>query len=212
MADGLLILQQTNFIKLAFVHVLQQAFAHPATPEQFRYAPERQGGERQIGIYRAWPKKTTMMPCIMVEAESADVSIKTLGDECTYEEIDENTNTVTARIYSGVIFIPVSLSIYAKNTTTRELLTDLVGIYTRYMFRQLFHKNNIEFLDIRAGDDGQEEVDGEILFKGKVDIKCQTEFEQRIDMSLYEAIQSINIDGFKYGTSSTDLTPIDPGT
>ncbi len=206
MADGLLILQYTNFLKLAFVKVLQTAFAHPVTPEEYRYAPEREGGERQISIYRAWPKRTVMYPLIMVEVEPGDVSITQLGQEIIKQEFDGVK--LMANWYGGTVNIPVRLTVYAKTTTDREMLTDLLAIYVRYIFRDLFALNRIEYLDISI-DSSEEDRQGVPIFIGTVDVRCQMEFEQKIDMTLYDDIQKVSLEGLKYGTDAGDLTPID---
>jgi hypothetical protein len=101
--------------------------------------------------------------------------------------------------------------VVAKTTTDREILTDMVTAYVRFVFRDKFLKEKIEYLDIMAGDAGEEgDTPENKRFSGSITIRCQTQFSQRVDRSLYELIQSVNMDDIKYGTNESDLTKM-PG-
>ena len=219
-----LIYGHTNFIKLAFVRLLQAAFSHESVPKEYRWAPakgdKRPGvksaqGQRQLWIYRASPNRETGLPAIFVEAEPADCSIAMLGQELVRQEFEFDAtlgrDVLVEDIYSGPIFIPVKLTVVAKTTTDREILTDLVTAYVRYVFRDKFQKEKIDYLDIQAGDAGEEgDTPADRRFFGSLTVHCQTQFHQVIDRRLYDLIQSINMDDIKYGTSKDDLTPM-PG-
>jgi len=219
-----LIYGQTNYIKLAFVRLLQAAFSHESVPKEYRWAPTkgdtRPGvksaqGQRQLWIYRANPNRETGLPAIFVEAEPADCSIAMLGQELVRQvfEFDEilKRDVLVEDVYSGPIFIPVKLTVVAKTTTDREILTDMVTAFVRYVFRDKFQKEKIDYLDIQAGDAGEEgENPANRRFFGSLTVRCQTQFHQVIDRRLYELIQTINMDDIKYGTSEDDLTPM-PG-
>lgn len=219
--DPELSLRFSAYVKNAFCLALREAFAHPATPEEYRYykpsdpasmvlTPDALGvreteRKRQIAIYRAWPKRDVMLPCIIVETDIADASITTLGEEQQFQEMD-NDGLVQGVIYSGTMMIPVRITVYAETPTDRERLTDLVTIYVRYVFRDLFYREQIPYLGIQAGEAGEEQMPGVgVLFKGEVTLQCQTEFDQFIDQSLIDAVQSINIKDANFGSSSDDM-------
>ncbi len=215
-----LIYGQTNFIKLAFVRLLQAAFSHSSVPPEYRWAKSDKtkrpsNGDRQLWIFRANPSRTEGLPAIFVEANIADVSIAQLGTEIMRQvfEYDETLkrDVLVADVYAGPIFIPVKLTVVAKNTTDREILTDMVTGMIRHVFRDRFLKEKIEYLDIQAGDDGEEgDTPADKRFFGSVTVKCQTQFYHYVDRSLYDLVQSVNLDGIKYGTDAGDLAPM-PG-
>ena len=217
-----LIYGQTNFIKLAFVRLLQAAFSHESVPAEYRWKPQRdipgvksEQGQRQIWIYRANPNRTTGLPAIFVEAEAGDCSIAQLGQEIVRQDYEYDPvlkrDVLVTDYYSGPLYIPVKLTIVAKTTTDREILTDMVTGFVRYVFREKFLKEKIEYLDIHAGDAGEEGDDpANRRFIGSLTVRCQTQFHQAIDRSMYDLIQSINLDDIRYGTNQTDLSPM-PG-
>lgn len=219
---GRLFYGQTNFVKLAFVRLLQAAFSHESTPEEYRWAPTKpipgvktEEGQRQLWIYRASPKRTTGLPAIYIEAEPSDSSIKMLGQEIMRQDFEFDPalgrDVLVADVYAGVIWIPVKLTVVAKTTTDREILTDMVTSYIRYVFRDKFLKEKIEYLDIQAGDQSEEgDTPENRRFYGSVTVRCQTQFSQYVDRRLYDTIMSINLDDIRYGTNNDDLTKM-PG-
>ena len=219
---GRLIYGQTNFIKLAFVRLLQAAFSHESVPAEYRWQPETPipgvksaQGQRQLWIYRASPNRTTGLPAIFVECEPADASIAMLGQELMRQEFEFDPllgkDVLVTDIYSGPLFIPVKLTVVAKTTTDREILTDMVTGFVRYVFRDKFLKEKIEYLDIQAGDAGEEgDNPANRRFLGSLTVRCQTQFSQVIDRRLYDLVQSINLDDVRYGTNRDDLTKM-PG-
>ncbi len=201
--DGALELRFTNYVKLAFVKAVREAFANAYTSPEYRYSTDPK--QSQIAIYRGFPKRGPVKyPCIIVETDSGNVSISTLDREQAYEVYDEN-DIVTDLMYSGTMNIRVNMSVIADTTTDREKITDLLAIYTRFVFRDLFLKYNMPYLDIQAGDDGEETIDDRVFYKGKVVVSLQTEFMQKIDMSLYDAVMAINLEDVRYGSDTTDL-------
>jgi hypothetical protein len=193
-------LRWSNYVKNVFIECIRVSFAHESTPEAYRYHltdPKK----RQLSIYRSFPKRQTKLPAILVETDSGNFSISTVGDEEGYEDNDGNI------VYTGTMEIPVKLTILAKTATDREKLTDLLSIYVRFVFRQLLYKANVPYLDIRSGEAGEETVDGEVIYKGEVTVQCQTEFKQKIDYSMIEAVGAINLQGVLYGSSDADLQP-----
>jgi hypothetical protein len=186
------VIEQSNFLKMAFVKVLRTVFSDSSIAQEYRYDPIRE--KRQLHIFRSFPKKITGLPAIIVETEIADVSIKQLGEEIVQQVFSDDGKTLLARVYGGVVWIPVKITILAQTTTDRELITDLVSGYIRYAARPLFAKNRIEYLDIKAGEAGDEPFsDAKRMFIGTVEVQCQTEFKSLIDMGIYAKIQKINL-------------------
>lgn len=223
MEPNRLLYGQTNFIKLAFVRLLQAAFSDESVPPEYRFRPEKstpgvtsEQGQKQLWIYRADPNRETGLPAIFVESDPADASIAQLGQEVMREVYGTDPVTgiedsLLARVYAGPLFIPVKITVVAKTTTDREILTDMVTGFVRFVFRAKFQENRIEYLDIKAGEG---EVTGDTpadrRFLGTLTVHCQTQMSQTIDVRLYDIIQSINLDDLKYGSNKDDLTPI-PG-
>ncbi len=192
------VLEQITYLKLAFLRVLRVVFTDESIPPQYRYSPDRE--KRQLAIFTAWPERTEKLPYLIIDSESANVSIQQLGQEIVAREyVEENGHDVhMADIYGGVMFVPIKIEIAAQSTTDRDIITDIVSGYIRYAARSLFQANGLNYLDIQAGSDGEEGEGANTVFKGKVEVKCQTEFRQRIDLSLYEKIQSINLKELRF--------------
>lgn len=198
-------LRFTNYVKNAFILAIRAAFAHVFTPEQYRYHltdPRK----RQISIYRGWPKRQTKFPAILVETDPGDFSVSTVGQEEAYILRDES-GVDTDIVYAGIMVLPVQLTVLAKSATDREKLTDLLSIYVRFVFRDKFYKSNIPYIGINAGESGEETVDGETIYSGKITVTCQTEFAQKIDLSLLDAVNAIDLSGVLLGTVNADLQP-----
>ena len=209
MADSKLLLHYSTYVKNAFCVCLQQAFANAYTPEEYRYSPDIT--KRQLSIYTAFPKRTSKWPLIVVESGRGDISIDKLGEEIVREEYDDNTGSENWAEFSGNMTIPITLHIMAETTSDRNMITDLCAIFVRYVFRSLFAKYRISYLRIDAGEDGEEEnktASTGRIFKGLVEVSCFMEFEQKIDLSMYDEIQEIDLSGILAGTSAQDQTPI----
>ena len=192
----------TNYVKNAFVAALREALASEATPKEYRYSQKE--SDRQIAIYRVFPKRQTMYPCVIVEAEAGDTSISSLGQEEGYE-IRDQAGLITDIVYRGTMQIPVKITIMAQTATDREKLTDMISIYIRFVFRSLFLKYNMPYLDIRAGEAGETVEDNKPIYKGEITVRLQTEFAQKIDMRLFDAVLGINLKNVLYGSSNVDL-------
>jgi hypothetical protein len=197
------IVEQSNFLQKMFVEVLRTVFSDKSIAEEYRYDKIRE--KRQLHIFRAFPKKITGLPCVIVETDISDVSIKQLGEEIIEQILDDDGRTVLARIYGGVCWVPVKITIMAKTTTDRGLITDLISSYIRFAARPLFARNRIEYLDIRSGEAGDEPLTEKTrMFLGTVEVQCQTEFKSLIDMSIYAKIQKISLDNITYSSADGD--------
>jgi hypothetical protein len=210
MADGKLILHHSNYVANAFRACLRTAFADPGTPAIYRYSEQKAG--RQIGIYRVYPKREIMYPHIFVETGVGDVSIDKLGLEVGYPIFDPpDSNNVVAWKFTGDMFIPVKLTIKAKTLTDMQQITDLVAIYIRYAFRQVLAMSDIAYLGISAGSTDVEEGAGDNhIYTGEVEVKCQTHYEQNVDVSIFDAVNALNLQGVTAGTSDNDQTSNEP--
>ncbi len=197
------IVEQSNFLQKMFVQVLRTVFSDDSIAEEYRYNSDR--SKRQLHIFRAFPKKITGLPCVIVETAISDVSIKQLGEEIVEQILDDDGRTVLARVYGGVCWVPVKITVMAKTTTDRGLITDLISSYIRFAARPLFARNKIEYLDIRSGEAGDEPLnDKDRMFLGTVEVQCQTEFKSLIDMSIYAKIQKISLDNITYSSADGD--------
>lgn len=198
-------LHYVNYVTNAFILVLRTALAHPFTPEKFRY-DLKTASKRQVAIYRGWARRQTSYPAVIVSAGGGDFSITTVGQEEGFIVTNEQ-GVETDVVYTGTMTLPVEISIRAKSATDREKLTDLISIYVRFVFREKFYKEKIAYVGISSGEDGEEVQDGEVIYKGKVTVSCQTEFEQKLDLTLLEAVEAINLTGILYGTAAADVQP-----
>ena len=198
-------LRYINYCKNAFIIALRAAFANRFTPEQYRYSEDK--GKRQLSIYRAWVKRQTKYPCILVETEPGDFSISTLDAEEGYINDDPATGEEATVTCTGTMTLPIHLTVMALTPTDREKLTDLLAIYVRWVFRNKFFREGIPFLDIRAGEAGEDvdESANKVVFKGEVTIVTQTQFKQTIDLSCIAAVEALNFGQLLFGTTNDDL-------
>ncbi len=201
--DSKLIIRYSNYLKNAFCVVLQTALSDEFTPEAYRYSESVQ--DRQVSIYKAFPRRTTKYPIIWVEAGAGTLPVDKLGDD---EIVDESENSAT---YAGDMTIPMKISIEAETPTDRDFLTDLIAIYVRYVFRELFHRYQIHYIGIEGGEEGEEDRDSSKtgkVFKGFVSVQCFVHFNQEIDKRLIEKIESIDLSQATIGTNTEDQTPL----
>jgi hypothetical protein len=212
-SNGKLVLHYVNFLKNAFVSVLQAAFGSDFTPEEYRYAADGVGG-RQLTIYRGFSNRPTKFPIIIVESDEGDVSNDKLGDEAIREEPapePADQSVMVFAVFAGNMTLPIRIHIEAETTTDREMLTDLVAFYVRYAFKNLFHKYNFSYLRISAGEDGEEDSPASStgkIFKGVVRVTCFAEYEQKVSLAFLDIIENINLDGLLVGSSPSDAIPV----
>jgi len=186
-----MILKQINWLKLACVSALRAAYKDSATPEEYRYNADE--NLSKLWIWRGFPSRILRYPQIVVQADPIDASIAFLGDEELKEERDESGN-LKSIIYFGPLKIPISMHIEARTTTDCEILTDLTMIYVRHIFRNKFSEYGFAFTKILIGGETQETRDNESIFKNSVKIDCYSEYEFKLDASLINTIDKINLD------------------
>ena len=90
-----MIIKATNFLKLAFVVALREAFAHTTTPSDYRYLANENDPNCKLRIYRAFPKRQFNPPALIINAEAADARFRYLDDEFVsniYRVTDEQVN------------------------------------------------------------------------------------------------------------------------
>jgi hypothetical protein len=195
-----LVLHYVDFTKNSVCYCLRQAFAHNFTPSAYRYSDDPKKLRSQIEIYTSFPKTDVRYPTITVGTSSGDIGVTSIGDEKNEPVLDADGNQTGFR-YSGTMKIPVRIQIYAGSTTDRDVITDLVAIYVRFVFRDLFYENRLNYIGVEAGEDGEEEkknIPGEFIYKGKVDFDVTVEFEQEIPLDLYDLISSINLSAINF--------------
>ena len=197
------IFQYCTWVKNAFLVSLRETFSHPDSSEAYRYNKESELS--QISIEREYAKKTTKFPAIVIEAEPGDVSISSLGSEqIDTEYSDEELEQY--RVYAGKLTMPVKITILGETCTDRDKLIDLVSIYVRYLFRDIFYRNGLLYVDIKSGADSPDtRTSGRLLHKGSVKIQVHAEIRQKVPMSLFEAIESLNFSELLFGTDESDL-------
>lgn len=214
-------LRFATYVKNAFCLALLECFANEATPIAYRCykptdpandiltptvtGPRDAARKSQVDIHREWPKRDLKFPCIVVSTAVGDTSVSTLGSEEGWEDIEPDTNLLLGKVYTGTMKIPVTFSIYAETPTDRDMITDLVMIFVRFVFRDKFYRESIPYLDITAGQNGEEERNGATIFLGEVTLQAQTEFDQYIDLSLLQAIESINLQALQFGTNAANM-------
>ncbi len=206
MDQEILILESLDFVKGAFVKSLRTAFAQKSVPEQYRY--DREESARQVSIYREWPNRTVKYPLILVRANNVETSIESLGDEILAENYDREDKDLNSQVYGGVMWVPVSIEVLAKEIKDRDRVTSLAAFYIRHLFLPFFKKENLEYLDINIEvPDSQEEVQGEMFHVGRINVRCQTEYRHVVDLTMFDAMRAVNLAGLRYGSKEDDLSP-----
>ena len=197
-----LYLGSSEYVKMAMVFCLRQAFSHTYTPPEYHYDSVQ--AKRQIGIYRAWPDRVPLFPCIMVSTKVGDGSITSLGDESGVDKFDDTTGDQSGRTYWGTISMPTTLTVYTDTPADRERLGDLLFIYVRSLFKDTFNRERMPFLSIQTGADGEEFIHGKNRYIYTVDLMIQTEFNYFIDWSLLDLFQTINIQEMLFKVDGSD--------
>jgi len=185
------IFKYTNYLKAIFVVFLRTAFKAESIPERYRY--NRDENQSRIQIYRSFPRRTFRPPTIVVSAEAGNASVSSLG----YEELksikDDLGNIIGYQIY-GKLEIPVKITIYSLNTSDREILTDLVALCLRYLFRQKLLDRGISYTKIRIGGEAEETWRNQILYTNTITIDCYSEFTIDLGVDIVDIINNINVE------------------
>ena len=189
-------------VKTSFVVALREALGHPSAPPQYHYDVD--DTKRQVSIYVGWSNRIVKFPVIIVETGNSDVSISSLDGEEGYPLTDSN-GIDQYIVYTGVMSIPVQITIFADTMTDRDALTELVAFYIRFVFKDLFNLQNMPYLGINANAKGEEVKDGKVRYKGDVTVTVQGGFTQQVDLSLLDYFNNINLDDIMYGTNNADL-------
>lgn len=187
-----------NYIERAFITALRVAFNHPATPAKYRY--DNDINISQCDIRSDYPQRITKLPIIIVTLGAGDLDITYLGDEFM-RKTDVKKDGIDGYLYGGQLKLKVNINIWAGSKRDIEHLSDIVGVYVRYLFREKFLKKNIAYTKIgNLGISADEENVGgsnRNIFKNIISTDVTTEFTHYLDRDLYETIQSLN---FQIGT------------
>jgi hypothetical protein len=105
---------------------------------------------------------------------------------------DKYVTIPQAKHVQSTLQVPVTITIYALRTTDRERLTDLVILYTRHVFRDLF-KPILTYSDIKLGGETDTTWENQPLFSNTVTIECWSQYANEIDYGLYDLIQNIDV-------------------
>jgi hypothetical protein len=196
-----MILKFNNFIKTSLTALFRYAFGHTSTPVEYKY--DRDSKLTKIAIYRGFPRRVELYPCLIIEAEASDASMTFLGEE-ELGELRNDDGSLASVKYGGPITIPIKVTVQARTVTDMERITDLCAIYLRYLFRNKFASHGFAYTKIKIGSDSQATVDNEPLFSKTITIDMYTEFESTIDGSLFTDIEKINLD---IVISTFEITP-----
>jgi hypothetical protein len=110
----------------------------------------------------------------------------------TFKFTDKYVTVEQAKHVQSMLNVPVTMTVYALRTTDRERLTDLVILYTRHLFRDLF-KPILTYSDIKLGGEVQTDWENQPLFSNTVTVDCWSQYANEIDYGLYDLIQNIDI-------------------
>jgi len=192
-----------NWLKNSYVSLLRFCFAHDSTPQEYKYSQDNK--QNKIAIYRGFPRRPELFPCLVIEAEASNASMSYLGEEMFSETRDADDHLVSVN-YGGSLTIPVKITIMARTITDAERLTDLCAIYIRYLFRNKFAKYGFAYTHIHVSADSQEEADNEPVFVKTITVDNYTEFTANVDGSLFLDIERISLDFTVLSPTST-ITP-----
>jgi len=265
-----MIIRFVNFLKVAFVIVLREAFGHPATPEKYRWKPGFQGRpnpESGIEIFRHYPAVIEKYPSLIIKASDGDARLtyfnkerleeRNEGEEFKYLQqiipdngklfidhidsskeikifesgfykferlnqgepqpnqfkVDDATENIIFNladkgksieisgwklhhwlIYGGKLTLDLRIEVLSLSPKEEEEVTDLVIIYIRHIFRDLFLQNGIIYTDIKTtGEKERTLPDGRIEFSNEISIPCYSEYENKIDAGIYKLIKGFNL-------------------
>jgi hypothetical protein len=125
---------------------------------------------------------------IVVEVGNGNANVTYVGDEfnriATLEE-----DGIDGYEYGGKLLLNVNIKIYADKMRDAEHLSDLVTLYMRYLFRNLFYAENLAYVEVNVGKISEE---GD-QFTNTIGTEITAQFDQILSKDLYETIQNINI-------------------
>lgn len=99
----------------------------------------------------------------------------------------------SAKFVQSYLDVNVTFDIYARSTTDRERITDLLVLYLRHVFKEAVTPYFV-YNEITVGGESQEMFDNQMIYKNSVTVKCITHYSHVIDNSLLAVIKSIPID------------------
>jgi hypothetical protein len=95
--------------------------------------------------------------------------------------------------FGGILTLKPSINILGGSMRDAEHLSDIVTLYTRYLFRNKLSENNIAYTKCSVGKISEE---GE-YFKNSISTETTSEFTHILEKGLYETINSVE---FEIGT------------
>ena len=220
MAKQNMLFRGTNLIKMAIVKVLRDVFADPAivVDERYRYVPSTEedtatNKESKIAIYRNFPERIEVYPCIIVSAGAYNADLMSMGDERELgsQQKDEN-GVVISESYVGYSSVPITLTIFAKSSTDdRENLTDILVMILRVLGRGKFAKWGFGWNKISvAGESETSADDGELIYQNSVTINCNTDYWYKLTPDQEGLINSIGIKVYGQLDPTAPLVPLHP--
>ena len=204
-----LVFRGTNFIKLAFDQVLKELFADAnVVDEQFRYSENDE--ETKIKIYRSFPQRLELFPCISITAEAFDGSLTGMGieGEEVSEQKDESGMFLQNLTYTGQQLMPINLKVFAiQSIDDREQLTDTLYVLLRILGgRQAFAPFGFAYTGIHVNGEDQFMTDDQrMVFTNSITVQCFTDYTYVVDVATQQLIDRIVVK--LYGQMKSTDTP-----
>jgi hypothetical protein len=129
---------------------------------------------------------------IVATVGSGNANVTYVGDEFL-RETTVAEDGVDGYLYGGKLTLKVNINIFAGTMRDAEHLSDIVILYTRYLFRNKFAEFNMAYTTISNQGIKQ---DGN-MFTNEVGTEVTCEFSHFIEKSLYDMVQGMT---FEIGT------------
>jgi len=190
--DQYFLYMYNNYIERSFIKALRVAFAHPATPEKFRYSEDL--NLSQVDIRSDYPQRIQKVPIIVVNVGTGKADMTYVGDELL-RQTTTTKDGIEGYLYGGIMTLGVSFQILAGSKRDIENLSDIVTVYLRFLFRKTFFDQNMAYTEVsNEGIASEETPDGSAIksvFTNTISTNVTSEFNGFIAKDLYETIKSL---------------------
>jgi len=113
---------------------------------------------------------------------------------CTYTTFSylNNYTFPAGKWVQSQVRVPVKITVYALSTTDRERIIDLIVLYVRHVFKDLF-RPMAEYIDMRIGGETETTWDNQIVYTNTLTVDCWSAYAHFIDLSTFDLIKNIDI-------------------
>jgi hypothetical protein len=182
-----------DYIKKVVVDSLRQLFTIQEEFPTYRYS--NNATESKILIYGAFPPVQINVPLIIVRTANSRYK-RITGDPSNITAV-ETTAQGDKLWRMGYLTTDVSLLISALTEEDRNKLTDILAVYTFYLFPDLFYKYGISFKGAVVEGENTESYSGRFKYTSTIKLNVYTEVEiSEFDIPLY--IERINLEVQNY--------------